>query len=676
MANYQTTVASSALSLYEIDGESGPNLVAGLAFGHEHPHIPEILQNAYNGLAVRIHQAYNYARDEYTYGLPNGYQELINDPSVEDVEEAIEADVGYPVQLVSMKIAEPDDNFFAIAHSHEYWGYRAETQVLHNPPVAPEKDGQVTIHATRWEGNNAYLGITFRTGQRYMGPTPTDIYVDLLVDRNDLTVVPDSNKLYYHVEFLPVGATTPNHAYWIYEIGNGRHPSLDGDYTEVIDSPFLPIIPLREHNKNLGPEIEDGEWVKDENGDKIKPDTDLYRTSVKLCNKLDTDFDRLCLEVHGSPDINQVDHAYLIFGVELRTKHRAGKRYLFDYFEDLAVKLPGSQTIEIKDANYRIKISYTGIERTIEAGLLDEEVVITYTGTDITLRKDLKDGTYTQVVVQQLEHRNFIYTSHNVKTTVGDTADEDNHNFIVPVNIDLFRNTKGLLKRQDLLRESFKLVFNSYERRKLKWYESGIFKFVMLVIAVVITIWSLGSAYQTIALAYSIGGISAAVSAAVTIAITAYAVSVGVSWLASKLPPELAIIVAIAITAIAIGGGINGANFEFATAESMLSMTSAITDGIQQGIMDELGELQAEMVEFMDDAKAASKELEELMDALDTSTDWFDAIIADKTEVVVLETPEEFYNRTTHAGNIGVASLSQIEYYVDKSLELPELTQI
>ena len=675
MASYQTTVASSALSLYELDGEAGPNLVAGLSFKHNYPHIPEILKAAYNSLAIRIHQAYNYGRDFYTYGLPDGYQELINDPPVSDVEAAIAAELGYPVVIHYLQLGEPDNDFFAEAHAQRYWGFRVETQVLHNPPIAPNQGYQVTFDNTRWEGNNAYLGITFNIGKRYIGGTLQDDYKDLLVPRTSLDEVPDSNKLYYHVRYTPVGATTPNHAYWIYEVGSGQHPTLDRDYTNKLDSPFLPVIPLRESNKNLGPEIQDGEWVKDENGDKIRPDTDLYRTSVRLCKKLDSDFDKLCLEIHKNPDISQIDHAYLIFGIDIRSEHKAGKQYLFDYFEDLSIKLPGAQAIEIKDAKYRVTISYSGILRTIETGQLEDKIVLEYSGDTMTLMKDLKNGTYVKVVVSNLAHRNYIYQNHNVTTTLSASADEDNYNFIVPVNIDIFNNTKGLLNRQGLLQEAYKLVFNSYERRKLKWYETGVFKFIMLVIAIVITIWSLGSAYQTIVAAYTAGGISAAISAAATIAITAYAVSTGVSWLASKLPPEVAIIVAIVIAALALSTNV-GSNFEFATAENMLSITNAITDGIQQGITDELGKLQSEMMDFIADAEAASKELEELMKALDTSLDWFDAIIQEQTEVVVLEAPEEFYNRTVHAGNIGVASLSQIEYYVEKSLELPELTQI
>ncbi|AGH57611.1 hypothetical protein PYDG_00082 [Pseudoalteromonas phage pYD6-A] len=672
MGRYQTTVASSATSLFEIEGETGPNLIAGLSFKHDYPHIPKVLDTMYNGLAIRIHQAYNYGRDFYTYGLPNGYEEVLGDVPVSTIEALISAEVGYPVTVQTIQVEEPDDVYMAEYHAWKYWGWKYVDEYLTTPPVAPIKGYNVKIEETAFNpyGN---LNITFNIGKNISGD---DVLIDYLLDKSELDPEPDQSKIYYHVRFLPTGATTPNYEYWIYEVGSGTYPDIDDITLNDLGSPFLPVIPLRQDNQNLGPEVEDGDYVLDVNGSRIRPDTDLYRTSVKLCDKLDTDFDRLCLDISNNPDIRDIDHAYLIFGIDIRSEHKIGQSYLYDFFEDLAVKAPGAQSIIIQDAKYKVRLSYTSNTRTVIVGELGKPIELTYAGETLTIRRDLNNGTYGQIVITDLLHTNYVYGSHAVKTSLSDSEDPDNYNFIVPLNYDLFRSFKGLLNRQGLLKESFKIVFNSFERRKLKWYERGIFKALLLVIAIVITVWSAGTAYAGIAAAYQAGGIAAAISAASTMILTALAVGTAVKWLASQLPPELGIVVAVVLTALAIGGYTGTINFEFVDAEGFLSLTNAVLEGTQEGLANDMAELMDEINSFMSEAEAAQEELDNLWSELDVSADWFTETIMEQTQLIKIESPEEFYTRTIHAGNIGTATLSQIENYVDKSLELPELREI
>ncbi|AGH57072.1 hypothetical protein VPMG_00081 [Vibrio phage VBP32] len=674
MGKYQTTVASSATSLYELDGEAGANLIAGLAFGHKHPHIPEILTSMYEGLAVRIHQAYKYGRDTYTHGLPNGFKELIGDPPVADIEDAISAELGYPVQVHYASLSEADDEYMAEKYAWENWGWKYGDQFMYDPPLAPEKGSNVTIHSTVFNPYNNLI-VTLKIGETGTVGNPIPVLRDVLVKKEDLNPVPDQSKLYYHVRYTPVGATTPNHAYWVYEVGSGN-PILDQITYEDLESPFLPIIPLRENNKNLGPESADGEFIKDQDGNFIRPDTDLYRTSRRLCKFLDTDFDDLTCQITGNPDIKDVDHAYLIFGIDIRTESRDGQAYLFDYFEDLSVKASGNQSIVIQDANFKVRLTYNDNVRSFVTGELGQPYEFIYSGDNLTMRRDEGDGTYTQLVITNLVHTNYVYRSHAVKTSLSDSADSENFNFIVPLSYDIFNNHKGLLGRQNLIKEAFKIVFNSYERRKLKWYERGIFKAILLVIAIVVTVYTAGTAASGISAAYAAGGISAAISAAATMIFTAIAIGTAVKWFASQLPPELGIVVALVLTAISLSSTTGTTDFALADSETLLGMTGSIFEGIQQGIQDDIEALMDEMNKFMEEAQAAQDELDELWNELDVSQDWFDQLVAEATQPIIIETPTEFYTRTIHAGNIGTATLSQIENYVDKALELPELTQI
>jgi hypothetical protein len=40
------------------------------------------------------------------------------------------------------------------------------------------------------------------------------------------------------------------------------------------------------------------------------------------------------------------------------------------------------------------------------------------------------------------------------------------------------------------------------------------------------------------------------------------------------------------------------------------------------------------------------------------------------------ETPDEFYNRTIHAGNIGILSVDAVSNYVEMQLRLPDISTI
>lgn len=663
--SYKTTVASSAIPLYEVNEGSGKDLVAGAAFKADHPHLPNILSTVYSGLGVRLGGAYKYAESTYTHGLPDGYKEDITSVSDTTLAYAMSVDLGYEVDIVTSDVDQADPLFFAEMYGINYWGFSYADQYLSAPPIKPIEGKQVTIVDAVF-ARTGDLIITLNNGD-----TNTEVYI------NDSNYRAQARSFYVHARFRPKNATTTNADYWIYRIGQGSYSTLDILEGRTEYSPFMPIIPLRESNLNLGPEIEDGEFKTDDKGGRIRPDTELYKTSVRLCKLLDADYDDLCRMINTNENVDDIDYAYLIFGINLNTETKVGKHYLYNFFDDLYTRYGSSaQNIKIKDSFYDVTIKYSGINKQTHTGQVSDTNIV-FSGKDAQFSRNISDTQYVTYTVLGLEHRNYIYGSNRHTTTVENINDEDRKDdFIIPLSFTLYKSIPSVFDRDSLVRESFKIVCNSYERRKLKWYETDTFKHVMLVIATIATIYTGYDMYTTISAAYAAYGIQAAIVTAVSLLLTTYAVSTGVKWLVSQLPPEMRLVITVAMVALSIASMSTNLDIGGLDAETLLGMTNVINEGVTQSFQDDLLELQKDMKDFTEEANAAQEELDELWEDLDVSLDWFDEIFSNPTEVIQYETPDEFYTRTVHTGNIGVASLDVIPNYVDNVLALPRQREI
>lgn len=666
MAKYSTSVATNATSLNSIDTVVSKNIVASLCYNHEEYKNKKLLHNMYNGLAIKIHRAIRYGRDHYTYGLPDGYDVFYNYDR-EEVEQVIEAELGYPIDVINIFMDNPEADFFGEMYAYTNWGLDQATGILAYPPVGTgDTDDNIYLYKSEID-RNGILKCTLLIN----GNTPEE-------SDGTRTKTPDlpafvQSDVYYHVKYTITGATTAQPQYWYYRLGSNEIPELEVGDDIPFGSPYLPIIPLRENNKNLGPEVEDGDYVFDSEGNKIVPDTDLYRTSVKLCKRLDTNFDELCKSITNNPDVKDIDHAYLIFGIDIRTETKTGIHYLFQYFEDMSFRSIAEGVVEIKDANYRIALSFDSCTNSDILGSV-EDTVVTYSGNTLILQRNISDTHYREVIVTNLLHTNYIYGKHVVQTTLEASGDEDNYNFIIPLNYTLSIKDRAMFKREELYIECFKLVFNSYERRKLKWYESSFFKFIMLVITVVATaISGVGGAI--------INAIKQGIIAVVTLAVKALVlgklISTGFKLLADKLGPVAAIALAIISLTVSIIAPTFNIDLGVFNADNLLSFSNGMFQGVADSTSDMMKDMMKEINDFISTASDLDKELQELEDELNTDT-WFNAFDFMDTNPLFIpgESPDSYYTRTIHSGNIGILSLSVPENYVDNALKLPEYKQI
>jgi hypothetical protein len=203
----------------------------------------------------------------------------------------------------------------------------------------------------------------------------------------------------------------------------------------------------------------------------------------------------------------------------------------------------------------------------------------------------------------------------------------------------------------------------------LKWYQSSWFRVITILIAIVVTVFS---GFGGAILAALSEGLVAVVTLAIEAALVSYLASTAFQLLAAQLGVDIAIVVAIVALAVAgaVGAGVDLG--DLLTADNLLTFSNGIVGGISAENTANMEKIAEQIADFTATASELEDELSELEDELNSET-WFDSFdfIGNTPLFVVGETPEAYYNRTIHIGNIGTFTLLVAETYVDDKLTLP-----
>lgn len=646
---------------------------------------PDIVGNYLNGIYVNSNRYYSYGRDTYTYGLPNGSYETVQTQDYK-VQHIIEDEVGFDITIVSNVVDVCNGDSFAYPWMVANRGYDEETGIVSNHPFSITEDlyfdiaepAGIDLLEIRYEyteqGDTKYVRETVSIS----GITPTERY--------------------QHVVYVRRNTTEPR-MYWNYRISDGTHPELDIEEKDLA-SPYYPVVPVREHNKDLTADKE----------------TELYKTSKYLLNIIDLDIDEIAEGINENPDVGDVDHAYIIMGIDILSEKPQSIRYLHDYFDylhdlnpytksrydnylanrgsgDDDTRPPPVEVIKIKDSNYNIEMAYSYITSEIKEGVIGKVHECTrenflrasHSGngyqsdnSSVVLRRQLTENTYSEVVVFGLLHTNYIYGSYAVVTNLSDAnakdsqGDRTNENFVVPLNYNVVRNM-SLAKANELMYDAIKILFNSVETVKLKWYQTGFFKFVTIIVAIAITVIT----YQPGALTQSFLGAAAAglgtLSLIMMDIVLSFAIKQAFEFVAEVIAPEIVYAVAIILAAYGVGNALNtGSNAGLPFANEALFVSNGLTEAVNKTSMEELS---IEMEEFQVYAEAKQAELDDKVEELEVKSelDPMD-VFTDFGDDYYFQMPSDYIYTSVHAGNIGVTTLDAPRTYVENTLSLPSLS--
>ena len=525
--------------------------------------IAESISNGYlKGQGMSLRNVFGYARDHYTDGVPVSAAKYLDAPNRDELTAVLQPKhPGSTLDYLTVVVGTADFEWFAEQYLAKEYGYDRTSGEFERPPSGVDADAAIaydletdgTIRILLMNADATTTVVSFRpteyvqmadfihcayqavqvfdsgivTTTRAAEPGEVDhvSIVTSIIERagevqtttTRTTVDVTGSDAVVKVSKITEVRTRPQ--YFLYQLGKGTYPTLDAwVHSEDLVAPYYPAIPLRVDSTDIT--------------DEAHQETDLYKTSKKLLNRLGLKIDDLSESLNDNEGVKDIDFAFVVFGVKLNTKSQDGKRYLFRYFEYLrgitsadttkashtawaagaGATPPPMNIVEIyseknRDKNYDIKLQWDYINTEIKSGEAfpgarkgDVDISMDGTRTEfqfltlgLTLdssklyaRRQIDEDTYEELEVSGFYYENFIYKGKSVSISAYDAFhDDDIEGFIVPLNQQVLR-ALSLRDLTDLAYHCCHMVMNCYQVVKQKWYQTGIFRVILFIIAVIL----------------------------------------------------------------------------------------------------------------------------------------------------------------------------------------------
>lgn len=498
----------------------------------------------------------------------------------------------------------------------------------------------------------------------------------------------DGDTTYFHAKYSVGGITK----WWMYRDGAGTHPTLDAlfDRGPIAEGTYFPFIHFR-YNKYS--EIADTA-------------ADTYKAGKRLCKYLGVSYDQIAEGIDANPDIDKIDQAILMLAVPANSSNPAELRYLWQFFNnmflaqdaELQYRSPEEQALSLNDAvlgsgvwakgiviqdtRFKMALEHAGIYKRRVAGSIgavgtyamafssqiDTVHIVIEGAADVAqatvtyhrYRRQVSGGFYDEITLVDL-HSVFHTTSGQLIT-----AGETQNILLVPLDHSI-TSAYSISEREALYARALHLVFNAKAVTHLKWYEEEWFHFVLLVVMIVLTVMSQGATASELVALLAAGEYAAAAWLVLTVLVD-YAITVAVFRLFVKaVGLEVAFFIAVLAAVLGVvdamnAGSLSGAPF----AADLLQLATGIAVGIGGQIKSDLDDLASEQTRFEQEQAELYKLLESAQALLDQNNRLSPFLIFG-------ETPQEYYARTVHSGNIGIVGIAAISHFVDAKLRLPKL---
>lgn len=682
----KTVVSSQTMSLIEKDPRYYPTVIQRAILGGSD--LAGTLRDAaINSIGNKAKSYYRYGRDSYILGLPvgtfMGYY-----VSLDDVKTVMDRVAGQNTTILDAKISIPDAIIF-IADWLTANGYNPETKEL----VAMAKEYYTYTYEEAVITTPGKVKVTYTETFTNPNPTipPTHHTITITLDRAD--AVPNEN-------YCVVKYTVPHDSAeytWYTQTSLNLYPELNPEDDSIQKSPYFPIVPVRENNVTAT----------------FTNKPELAKSAKRLVGKLGLNYGDIISGVDANPDIGQVDHAYIVIGLKLNSTGQAALNYLFEYFNYLenvstvtkeidaawvfetsyygVSNQPPVNQLEVRCNYYRILLAYRYINKSVVTGSIGKVGTVTQTlnvvpqsthistsgvplvrdNSELILRKQINATEYVELLVKGPHHINYVYNGYGVDTNIRIlTENEDNNNFIIPLNRYIFTEVLSQKEQIAVMYSALNITFNSYEVMKLKWYQTGLFQFIMVIITVALTIYGFGY------IANSIRGMTMAAAAtfiAQQVAI-GVVISVGLQFAIKILGLEATVLAVLIMVAAVVysGYGPNGAGSLEGVpwAEEILKVASGLPEAVKKYSETMLKKISQEMTDFQDYAQKLWDDLEDKWDAIKHQSNLDPLGLFYLTDYYPGENPGTYMDRHIHTGNPGVESLNAIGGYVDNMLDL------
>ena len=693
-----TEIAVSIISVPLV--EDAPNAAADSALRatlQDRDITDLILETNLYGFSTASERYFNYGRDTFTNGLPEGTLSY-GVTSQENVQKVLSTIAGEEVAIAYLALTPPEVDFIAYEYLQVNQDLDERTGLIGSPDFATSVPVYFESSSINGVGQ---IDITFREDQT--SPI-ADTYVTQTYNVANLNI----KEVYYQAIYYLVSDVNQDFIYWSYNTTTGTYPTLELNVFETPESTYFPIVPIRTNKVNL-----------------VDAPGDLKDTSTKMLSFMTIDLESITEDIVENPDIADIDDIYLMYAVDIQSEVPETMEYLHRYFLDLSLSTRATKesflswqstvnttnatsltvnSLDISDGEAKFEISYNYIDVTLVTGsigdvgtvtrvnifrptivLFDEGLQTSRTipaimsdrfinNSSMVLRKQISVTEYIEIDINGLTNTSWVYQDYIVKRTLESSVLEDSELFIPLNHLTLNEFTSLTKTKTAVLYDSMKLVFHAVQITKLEWYQTGIFKALVTVVVVIVA----AVTFQP-QLVFLVGAFTASTTlgllmlAAILINVIVvgialdYAVKEVLKYVDAEIAAAIAVVVAVASFVSGKGG--------FPTlpwADTLLSTSLAVTKSIGNYLDEELQDLFRETQDFLKDIEERQEEIDEANDLLDNSLVDPLLIINNQPILIANETPFDFFQRTIHNTNPGLNSLGVIENYVSRALKLPD----
>lgn len=481
--------------------------------------------------------------------------------------------------------------------------------------------------------------------------------------------------------------------YFTYIYGSGAYPTLDDLYdTNESTGQYYPRIYARLDNTDLAADT--------------LSDTEAYKSSVKAAKRLDLNWSEWVGQLHDNvEDTGNVQQAFVCLALPAHSKDPLIHEYMYGYFkklydssetmridavskyETISVEYRENQakqgaSIVIEDEAFKQILNYSAIGSRYIQGKVAEvgeyaykhgTAVIGTTRLGFISRTNTKTYHAYQYQVSETTYREVrvygLSFTENVRGGNNTVSTGTSENLLVPID-KVMASEFSLRDRELLYSKGLHIVFNTLQVVKTKWYQSSVFKVVMFIAAVVMSVFT--------------GGQSLTLYAVAMAALNAVVIGLALSALAKlavKLGVDIKIITVVAVIAMAYAGylSINNVKGVFdVSAKTLLNASNQALNFTQKIAEVEVANLNKDMSEFESAAKAKEDAMKEVQGMLSSpeliGSDLFmdKQIYTPNPLLNLYQSPNDYYTRTVHTGNPGAACYDLLSGYVDQALVLPK----
>lgn len=698
--------------------------------------IPEyVMEDLINSIGLTHKRYYRYGRDSYLYGLPrgSGISENYGSNLVRPILQVNETEQVGMIYTFYGPFNYVHHAYFLMDQLLDYNSQTRELRVISNElqqstvglksylsyiELRLSQSTYDSLPLDTWKSRSGPVEITIDNAMGNRIKAIAHHYHDDSVDMGEgnyqtvrqygqRTVSEDirlavyyPERIYYHSHYKAGTA----YKYWSYHIGAGVYETLD----ESLNVPhqtggtYMPWVYFR-YAKVRGNENKASDW---------------YKHSRKLLKKINMDYDKICDGIHENPDIADVEQAMMWWAVEADSQDPEDRKYLYKYFNQRFEEMGGmpydlthadllqsngtvaslmfDAAMVIQDARFKMALSHRGMYRRMYQGSIGP--VGAYSSGELTLmvqytdvqtneggdtafisyypmpahyyRLQVNDGWYEEIMIFGMEMKYHIYGDYN---TTGDGDDDDTRTDLLQIPVDIaLLDGMSLLKREKFFSRTMNFIFNSRVTVKIKWYQQGWFTMFIFIVAFAIAVYTGQFAALDAFIAGTAGMTAVQIVTAIAVTGLQYiAVSVAFKMFVKVVGVKIAFLVAIVAMAagVAVDMGTEiGANLQsmLPNATDLLKVGTNLTKAIQAEMQGDLLGMQEQMQVLQSEAARLDKELQQAADAL-----YADNRLA--PFINPAEMPEDFFNRTVHAGNIGMISIDAVGNYVERALSLPTL---